>query len=353
MKPAPCLPFLSFLSFVLLLLSGQGLLAQAPTSPDTLRAELSSSDYRVYEKALKSFVHMGANGAPSLVAVLKEHVQATEMPRPARLAAKGLSLQEDRARAVVPELMRELARGSDAYFRLVARVLGQIGPHAPKVSGSIKREILRRGLGHLDHEEVCIAASRLEVDTAAGEAALRAVLNGTDVAKKVLVSELLARQGAAGEWARDDLWALLRDGRHGGTVETWVPELGAYKRVWSSTLDDEYVNCALAHALVRVCPNKEVPLEAFLQLLAHPRPEYRREAAIGLGARGVGARVAVLDLVRTANESRDQVAWEAITALGQIGPRAQDAIPHLEYLARGRNKGRAVRAEVALVQIRR
>ena len=136
-------------------------------------------------------------------------------------------------------------------------------------------------------------------------------------------------------------------------VEVWLPEVGANKRVWSSTLDDEYVNCEIAHALVRVSRNQDVPLQAFLQLLAHPRPEYRREAAVGLGARGVGAGPAVLDLVRSSNESRDQVAWEAITALGLVGPRAEAAIPHLQYLARGRNRGRAVRAEVALAQIRR
>ena len=338
--------------FLSMLLVGAGLAAQPQPSLSQLRKQLSSEDYRVYEAALKGFLRLGANAAPSLVAILREHSEKEQMPRPARLAVRGFSRLENRATAMIPDLMRELPRGSDAYFRLVARALGRIGPHAPKLRLAIKREILRRVDQHLYYEDVCIAASRLEVDPEAGPAALRAALNGVDCAKKVLVCEILARQGTSGNWAQDDLRALLRRGRHGGTVEVWLADVGINKRVWSNTLDDEYINCQIAHALVRVSSNRDVPLEAFLQLLAHPRPEYRREAAVGLGARGVAAVPAVLDLVRSSNESRDHVAWEAITALGLIGPRAQGAIPHLEYLAHGRNRGRAVRAEVALAQIR-
>lgn len=328
--------------------------AQTPKQGLTeLRNQLSSHDYHVYEAALKGFLRLGANAGPTLVAVLREHAKKEAMPRPARLAARGLALLEDRATAMIPDLMRELPRGSDDYFQLVAGTLGRIGPFAPKLRLSIKREILRRVDRRFYYEDACIAASRMEVDPKAGPAELRAVLNGTDVAKKVLVCEILSRAGASGEWAQDDLRALLRNGRHGRTVEIWLADVGVNKRVWSETLDDEHVNCEIAHALVRVSRNQDVPMQAFLQLLAHPRPEYRREAAVGLGARGVAAGPAVLDLVRSSNESRDQVAWEAITALGLVGPRAQAAIPHLEYLARGRNKGRAVRAEVALAQIRR
>ncbi len=352
MKPAA---FLSMFSMLLLPIAlAEGVPAQPPTAgPAKLREQLQSADYRVYEAGLNGFVHLGADAAPSLLAVLREHSDKEQMPRPALLAVRGLSRLGHRAVAVIPELMKELSRGSDSYFRLVARSLGAIGPFAPKVGPSIKREILRRGPELLAYEEVSIAASRLELDLKAGTAALRAALNGNDCAKKVLVCEILARQGQSGSWARDDLWGLLQDGRHGGTVEVWVEAVGGYRRFHSTTLDDEYVNCELAHALVRVSRNRDVPLSAFLQLLAHPRPECRREAAIGLGARGSSAGPAMLDLVRTANESRDQVAWEAITALGLIGPQAQGAIPHLEYLVRGQNRGRAVRAEVALTQIRR
>jgi hypothetical protein len=331
---------------------GAPLAGQAKVGIKELRKQLYSQDYRVYEAGLKGFQRLGISATPSLMAILREHSEKAEMPLPARLAARCLERLEHRATAVIPDLMREIPRGSDAYFRLVARVLGRIGPYAPKLRLAIKREILGQGEDHLYYEDVAIAVSRLELDPTADEDELGKALNGPDCAKKVMVCELLAKKGTEGSWAAGDLRQLFRQGRHGARVTVWLDKVGVEKHVWSNTLDDEQVNCELAYALVRVSRNREVPIAAFLQVLAHPRPEYRREAAVALGVRGSTAELAVLDLVRSSYESRDQVAWEAITALGQIGPRADAAIPHLEYLARGRNRGRAIRARAALALVR-
>ncbi len=337
-------------ALLLALLATVPLAAQARSVSD-LRKQLHSHDYRVYEPALEDFVRLGPAAGPSLVAILRKHSDRGQMPRPARLAGRGLSRLGHRAKAVIPDLMRELPRGSDAYFSLLARVLGRIGPHAPKLRLAVRREILRRGPRHLAWDDVAIAVSRLELDAKPTEAELATALGGACCAKRVMACEILAQQGNDGAWAAPDLRRLLKVGRHGRRV-TVTLEDGIQRQFWSPSLDDELVNCDLALALQRVSRNKDVPIEAFVQLLAHPRPEYRRDAAVGLGVRGKGAAPAVLDLVRSATESRDQVAWEAITALGQIGPKADVAIPHLEYLARGRNRGRAVRAKAALVQIR-
>ena len=333
------------------LLCAAPLVAQSRVGVVELRKQLHSHDYRVYEAGLEGFLRLGPAACPSLVAILRKNSEAQQMPRPARLAAHGLSRLGHRATAVIPDLMRELPRGSDAYFRLVAQVLGRVGPHAPKLRPAIQREILRRGEGQLGWDAVAIAVSRLDLSAKANQVELTGALLGADCAKKVMACEILAQRGTDADWAGPDLRQLLRVGRHGRMVHVTLED-GIQRQLWSPSLDDELVNCELAHALVRVSRNKDVPIDAFVQLLAHPKPEFRRDAAVGLGVRGRGALPAVLDLVRSATESRDRVAWEAITALGQIGPQAEVAIPHLEYLARGGNRGRAVRASAALVQIR-
>ena len=76
-------------------------------------------------------------------------------------------------------------------------------------------------------------------------------------------------------------------------------------------------------------------------------------AAMMLGRFGADAVGAVPQLIDALDDKNQAVVGQAVVALGMIGPKAKDAVPHLERLATSRDKGIAAMTRAALKQIQK
>lgn len=110
----------------------------------------------------------------------------------------------------------------------------------------------------------------------------------------------------------------------------------------------------VAELLVTVAPDDPRVLPALVFRLARAREAAARlAAAVALGELGEKSRDAVPALVVATADPSGEVAREAITALGMIGPGAADAILTLQALAGSDDEPMRRRAAAALRQIQR
>jgi hypothetical protein len=126
---------------------------------------------------------------------------------------------------------------------------------------------------------------------------------------------------------------------------------------WSGSTtsrNQDRIRIKAALLLMKLGVSKDIPVAAHVQLLQHEDPAVRQRAVLELGSLGdkVGTK-GIRALARAVSDQDKLVAWDAITALGMIGPAARSAVPRLEGLAIGKDKARAARAAAALRQIRK
>jgi len=124
---------------------------------------------------------------------------------------------------------------------------------------------------------------------------------------------------------------------------------------WSgstSTRNQGRIRSKAALLLMQLGAGKDVPVVAHVELTRHEDPAVRQRAVLQLGSLGQKAGTAGIQALLHAVSDRDKlVSWDAITALGMIGPAAKAATPRLRALASGPDKAKAARAVAALRQI--
>lgn len=326
------------------------------TRPNPLaryQAMLASSDLRQQWRAVRGFTALGQPAIPKLLDFVKERTR--EKSRQPALAARALARMEERAVDAIPDLLTLVRGGTFEQKMLAIRILGCVAPFAPKQVAITRRTIV---------DELCSdQKERAHRQLFAGPALARLARDpkkvDTDDLFKDIASRDATRRIQAAQWLvrRSDttkkkkvtierLRRALQETQPRNTVFEFHYREIHYQRV-VHTHRAEVVQQELAAALLQL--TKDLPLEAWLALVNHPDPAIRQESTLALGATGKAR--AVPALIHALTDRDEIVVWEAITALGMLESKARSARRALEALARGDDKGRAVRARAALRRI--
>ncbi len=114
-----------------------------------------------------------------------------------------------------------------------------------------------------------------------------------------------------------------------------------------------YSGLAASRALLKIAPSHSITLAALIaQLLNHPDPKRRAEAALTLGQRGdlaSGAIEALEDALR--NETNGQVLQQVINTTSMLGAKAEGAQWLLRGFTASEDRAIAVLARAAVVQV--
>jgi HEAT repeat protein len=152
-----------------------------------------------------------------------------------------------------------------------------------------------------------------------------------------LKPRLVVGAGAAGP---DDVPALLKALKHDDAnvrIEaaqdlalTDPPALTAVPALLAAFRDPEpRVRIAAAEAVASIDPKNQEALPLLVKALADEAVRVRKAAAISLGNLGAGAKVAVGDLAKSLQDKDPSVRWAVADALGEMGPDAALAVAAL------------------------
>jgi HEAT repeat protein len=135
-------------------------------------------------------------------------------------------------------------------------------------------------------------------------------------------------------------WAARILGEMGPTATASVPSLvRALREVVFSQTDDERSGCAQAAvALAEIRPRG---LSALIREMTHENREVRN-LAVWATPRGPGGKPAVNALALRLTDEDVEIRRMAAIALGDIGPDAADAIPHIEFALKRERDGMVV-----------
>ena len=137
--------------------------------------------------------------------------------------------------------------------------------------------------------------------------------------------------GRAGASAVPHLIRLLTDSDAGTK-----PGERVFVRAWS------------AQALGNIGPAAKEAVPALEKLLNDREANTRQAAAIALGRIEGGATKILIDLLASGD---NETKWQVIQALGELGPRAKDALPSLYQHLTNSNPSVRLDAERAIKQI--
>ena len=200
--------------------------------------------------------------------------------------------------------------------------------------------------------------SRLQVDPDAGIPAMIAELQRFQSGRREVAAEVLGRMGPKAMEALPPLHAALDRALHPGAERNRQKKAGAAPpgmlvlNAANANLKDDF-EARAARAMVAIAPGHKQCAIAYGYLLVHAATaEERAQAALRLGSFGAASTGEVPHLVQACDDAEVRVRWEAITALGMIGPAAQAAAHKLEALSGSEDKAIAARAKAALRQIR-
>lgn len=347
------------------------LLAERLTS---LEAQLRSQDSRLRWRGVEASVRVGAPAVPLLLRLLGKR-DATPLPVHVGVAAMALMRM---GKDAVPCLA--VARGllgaeeSVECNELGLELLARIGPHDPDELETNKRAI---------YDQLRMARGKRRVGTSTLASRMVRMLGAVDLSIGEVLEHLEGKSEAHTEMALDRLhWRLNRksglERDLGKSSERVTQALGeivrgeiAPKRTnfrftgknwgWGGSVSarrGSEIRAKAALLLQRVAPGKRLPAAALVALLRNPDPAIRRRSVLAIGALGSSKNAdeeidetVVRALIKATGDSDKMVGWDAITALGMLGPRARSAIRVLQSFVATANKPTAVRSRSALRQI--
>jgi hypothetical protein len=370
MRPRPLLA-----TGIVVLLSTLPVLAQQgvdPIKPDDetekrllkLEEQLRSRDERTQWRAIHAATRMGKSAVPLLTKLFAESPrQGKTWSAPA--AAKALARIGSDAVECLPTTLKVLEKGNQAQKKLALDVLGAVGPYNPDERGAYMdaaynsrrvrvRERRGKRIRRLPSHLVVGCMLRLSEDPTMGIDDLIEHLKGQSAAHREMAVDLLALRDkdvqraipALREVVTADKQPRKTTFRLRGTNWSWAGSI--------SMPSSDRIRGKATLLLMKLGAAKDLPAGAYIALLDHGDPAVRHRAVLELGSFGekVGAK-GVGALARAIMDQDKLVAWDAITALGMIGPKAKAAVPRLEGLARSQDKAKVARAQAALRQIRK
>ncbi|MHC4078203.1 MAG: HEAT repeat domain-containing protein, partial [Planctomycetota bacterium] len=267
-----------------------------------------------------------------------------------------------------PGVLKMLKEGTMAQRELALEVLARVGPHdqdeiqayaratydqlrvraAKKLGGFGKRKF------RINSSRIANCMVRLTEDPNAGVDDLIEHLQGQSAAHREMALEWLEWHGDAAKRAIPAIREVLTTAKQ--PPHTRFQFRGAGWG-WSGSMsgsNQEAIRTKAALLLLKLGATRDMAVDVHIQLVKHPDPAVRQRSVLQLGAAGDQLGDDGVRALRGATFDRDKlVAWDAITALGMIGPAARRAVPRLQTLAAGEDKAKAARAAAALRQIQR
>ena len=324
-------------------------------------AMLDQAEPRARWEAVRGLARLGTKAVPTLVEILQTDGAKSPVPTRAEFAVRALREMQGAAVRAVPALLALLEKGTPNQRPLAVRALEYVAPFdrelvartrtlltqemcdRKRVTVAIQRRI-GPGLANLEHDPT-------KIDTPV----LVTQLRSRDATRRVLAARWLRyRLETHGESVENrptvakELRAALRE-RQPQNTEFYY-EFGNVKTIRViRTHRQQHVRQELALTLLMLEPT--LPLVGWTALSTHADPSIRQRSVLALGASNQNG--AVPTLIAALADPDKFVAWDAIAALGMLGPRARSAVPNLEKLATGSDRGKAARSRAALRLIRR
>jgi hypothetical protein len=328
---------------------------QTPTAEDLIH-QLTTPDPSRRVAASEALLGMGAGAVPALCECL---VPGQEWSRRESEAIKLLGRLRRHAVPAVPRLLRRLKQMNGAQSDRVLDALDEIAPYAPDRFWDIERAIddlfdqsMRQDSKYwIPSRGRCYRTmNRLAVNVESSTYKMMQLLVKGNTFQRELAADLLVE--SPGESA-PKIEALCRCLRRAPGKERVVLEMNGPKvrivlgrMVDNSTAERRHV----ARAIVLLAPQKDVPIGAWVVMLGHEdsRLVMRAIQALAISGRPDG----VEGLIALTASKNGALAWEAITALGVLGPTAKAAETRLEELSKIGDHGVSTRSAIALRAIR-
>jgi len=333
--------------------------------PVKIEKQLRSDDDRRRWDGVSGAVQLGKPVVPRLLKLLGDWPQD---PLPMHVGSACQALMGMGADAVpaLPTARAMLTNEESHEVRVLGlELLCVIGPHDPESTKEDLRLIYaqKRGryakLGDWSHQ-LMTRIVRLSEPADLHPTELFEYLKGQSLAHTEMALDRLAwrlhpRSGMThGLGEQEDLLVQVLRGLATGAT---VPEFTEYQ----IRADGEgaagsggggratEVQYKAARLLRLIRPKEDLPTLAHVALLHSPDPSVRGRATLALGAVGAAATDEVVEaLVVAASDPDKLIRWNAITALGMLGPRAISAKRVLQYFVRAGDKATAARSAAAL-----
>ena len=328
--------------------------AEKQPDPIELAARLPTDPH-----AATRLLHLGNKGVPALRSYLTGKLSWPEPQKAARHTSLLLlrDLAADGA-AAIDDLVLCLDQPDWVPLRVeLFTAIGAIGPYLERRAAISLAIGSRCGKGHYFGEECFFRMiSRLSFDATQDQLQLQNGLEHQNSWVRELAAEALARslQATPANAARKNALLLaLRTAFEADLPQTfqltWTWD-GNQANSGGSTDNHSQLLQALGLAIATLEPM--APESAFGQLrnLDHSDPVIRIEALRALGGLGATAAVAIPAMIKALQSDNVQVAREAATSLGLLGPLAKDARAALLEACKGTDKSHAARANAALRQ---
>ncbi len=360
MKPRPL--FASWLAAWLgSLLAAAPVAAQQPADSNASEQEarlaklltwVRSKDERTRWRAVRAYVRMGEAAVPALMEVLEEFPSNETS---ARLAAEALGQLGPKATECLPQTLETLkGNGSRPQQHLALEVLARVGPHDPDQIQNYTQTVYNQ------------LHRKLRSKTGLLVNCMVRLVEDPEISTEGLIDHLEGQSAAHREMALERLWWRGNDAK--SAIPAIREVLTAAKQPrkttfqfrgagwgWSgstSSKNSDAIRSKAALLLQKL--GAKLPVAGYLQLVKHKDPAVRQRSVLKLGSLGDKVGPKGVEALKRAVFDRDKlVAWDAITALGMLGPGAKEAVPRLQSLAEGDDKAKAVRAAAALRRIQK
>ena len=326
-----------------------------------LQTWVHSDDERTRWRAVRAYVRMGEAAVPTLTELLEEFPK-NKIPKSARMAAEALGQLGPKATECLPEMLKD---GDPTQRLLALEVLARVGPHdedqvqtyTRAVYHQLHMRVARRGL---------FGKTKRGMDTGSLASFMVRLLGDPKADIDGLIEHLQGNSAAHREMALEQLWW------HGNDAKPAIPAIrevltaakqprqttfqfrgaGWGWRGSTGTKNSDAIRSKAALLLQKL--GAKLPVAGYLQLVKHKDPAVRQRSVLKLGSLGDKVGPKGVEALKRAVFDRDKlVAWDAITALGMLGPGAKEAVPRLQSLAEGDDKAKAVRAAAALRRIQK
>lgn len=288
----------------------------------TLRATAATSLGQIGEAAAES--------TPTLVKLVKDpdaHVR--------REAVEALGGIGPKAAAGIPALIEAL--NDDAQGAVTVRAAESLGRMGAAAAGPVAAQLKNDAIKPL----ALLILADLGADAKGAVPALRTIITqDKDASVRREAQIVLAHLGPAAAEAKGDLLTVLKDETSPVRPSALyaLVKMGAKDEllpIISKTIEDKnskHLRDVSAWALLTIDPKNpqyvRQALPVLINGLTNEMPVARREVAMALRKLGPTAEVAVPELVKALKAEQDQrVRTEIISALGDIGPGAAEALP--------------------------
>ncbi len=322
---------------------------------DTFVQALNDPDEFARSEAIQALAQLGDEAAPVLPNLIRALGDQTASIRAS--AAMAIGKIGPRARSAVPAVLESVSHSGQGPFfgetGLVTEVVKGIGPVAtPELIAALEIPAIRVpaawGLGQLGVAAKG-AAPRLRILMTGPPGKARIAYGG--IARNAFARSLwrIDRDPAVVpvliELIGDDDY-LIQAGTFDVLTEIGPEAQAAVPRlVQALNHKNQFVRQSAAKVLGRIGPAANASISALEKTLGDPEMSTRIEAATALW-RVAHSKAAVVALAAEARKIEDPSSTFAVTALGEIGPAAETAIPALiEALGQESIFGKALAAE--------